>query len=67
MRDAGVAFDHEETELGICAVAAVVSNGLGPQAAVTIAAPTDRFHEAEGAFAEAVRATARDATASLLR
>ena len=42
-------------------------DGLGPQAAVTIAAPTDRFHEAEGAFAEAVRATARDATASLLR
>ena len=67
VRDTGVAFDHEETQLGICAVAAVVSDGLGPQAAVTIAAPTDRFHEAEGAFADAVRATARDATASLLR
>jgi DNA-binding IclR family transcriptional regulator len=67
VRDAGVAFDREETELGICAVAAVVANGLGPQAAVTIAAPTDRFHEAQDAFADAVRATARDATASLLR
>jgi DNA-binding IclR family transcriptional regulator len=67
VREAGVAFDREETELGICAVAAVVANGLGPQAAVTIAAPTDRFHEAQDAFADAVRATARDATASLLR
>jgi DNA-binding IclR family transcriptional regulator len=67
VREAGVAFDREETELGICAVAAVIANGLGPQAAITIAAPTDRFHEAEAAFAEAVRTTARDATASLLR
>ncbi len=67
VRDAGVAFDREETELGICAVAAVVANGLGPQAAVTIAAPTDRFHDAEDVFAAAVRTTARDATASLLR
>ena len=31
VRDAGVAFDQEETELGICAVAAVVSDGLGPR------------------------------------
>jgi DNA-binding IclR family transcriptional regulator len=67
VRETGVAFDREETELGICAVAAVIANGLGPQAAITIAAPTDRFHEAEAAFAEAVRTTARDATASLLR
>jgi DNA-binding IclR family transcriptional regulator len=67
VREAGVAFDREETELGICAVAAVVANGLGPQAAVTIAAPTDRFHGAQDGFADAVRATARDATASLLR
>jgi DNA-binding IclR family transcriptional regulator len=34
---------------------------------ITIAAPTDRFHGAQDAFADAVRATARDATASLLR
>jgi DNA-binding IclR family transcriptional regulator len=67
VRQTGVAFDREETELGICAVAAVIANGLGPQAAITIAAPTDRFHEAQDTFAEAVRTTARNATASLLR
>jgi DNA-binding IclR family transcriptional regulator len=65
VRDAGAAFDREETDLGICAVAAVVSNGLGPQASLTIAAPTDRFHGSEEALARAVRDAAREATASL--
>jgi DNA-binding IclR family transcriptional regulator len=65
VREAGVAFDREETELGICAVAAVVANDLGAQASLTIAAPADRFHGAEDALAAAVLTAARSASAVL--
>jgi DNA-binding IclR family transcriptional regulator len=66
VREAGVAFDREETELGISAVAATVQSGRGSQVSITIAAPADRFYEAEDALAKAVRRTVRHASTALI-
>jgi DNA-binding IclR family transcriptional regulator len=65
VRETGVAFDREEHELGICAVGAVVEDAIGARAAITIAAPTDRFYPAERQLAEAVLDAARRASAAL--
>lgn len=43
IRAAGVAFDREEHTEGICAVGAIVRDAYGPAAAISIAAPTQRF------------------------
>lgn len=66
VRETGVAFDREETELGICAVSAVVAGALGPQGSISIAAPPDRFQAVQETLADAVRETASRATASLV-
>lgn len=65
VREAGFAFDREETDDGICAVGAVVYSQLGPQAAITVAAPADRFYRSEAAFAKAVATAAHQASQAL--
>ena len=60
VRAEGVAFDREEHTERICAVGVAVRDGLGAVAAVTVAAPAERFYGREDELADALlRATAR--------
>jgi DNA-binding IclR family transcriptional regulator len=60
VRAEGVAFDREEHTERICAVGAAIHDGLGAVAAVTVAAPAERFYGREDELADALlRATAR--------
>lgn len=43
IRATGIAYDHEENSLGICAVGACVDGGDGELAAITVPVPTQRF------------------------
>jgi IclR family acetate operon transcriptional repressor len=45
VRRNGVAFDHEEHDLGISSVATVIHSPLGVAQAISIVAPTHRFSE----------------------
>jgi DNA-binding IclR family transcriptional regulator len=66
VRQTGVALDHEECELGISAVGAVVEDTMGARAAISIAVPSERFSGSEPALAKAVAGAARSATAALV-
>ena len=65
VRRTGVAFDREEHTDGISAVAALVTDGSGPVAAMSVPVPTQRFTGNEARYAAAVRAAA-DAASALL-
>ncbi|MGE5617303.1 MAG: IclR family transcriptional regulator [Candidatus Woesearchaeota archaeon] len=51
VRRIGYAEDREELTLGISAVGAVISDGLGPVAAVSVPVPTQRFTGNESSLA----------------
>jgi len=53
VRDVGVAFDHEERSLGICAAALAVRDHLGSPASICVAVPTERFEGRERELAAA--------------
>src|SRR6478735_484475 len=50
----GIAFDDQEHDLGISAVATAVSNTVGVQQAVAIVAPTYRFRERSRTYVDAL-------------
>lgn len=57
VREAGLAFDREEHHEGISAVGAVVRDGSGAVAAVSIPVPTQRFRGTEQDLALALRSS----------
>ncbi|BBX90710.1 IclR family transcriptional regulator [Mycolicibacterium boenickei] len=56
VRNTGIAFDREEHDLGICAVAIALPHPEGIPQAITIVAPTQRFVRREAAYVAALRA-----------
>jgi DNA-binding IclR family transcriptional regulator len=54
VRRAGVAYDHEEYVMGVCAVAAPVHDAVGAVGALTVEVPSDRFVGREAVLADAV-------------
>lgn len=62
VRAAGVAYDREEHSEGICAVGALVSDGRGGLAALSVPVPAGRFARSEKRCAQAVAATAARAS-----
>jgi len=66
VRGSGVAFDREEHTEGISAVGAVVRDGGGAAAALSVPVPTTRFQGREQRYAKAVLAAARQASELLL-
>lgn len=61
----GVAFDREEHEIGISALAAIVVDDANNHAAINAAMPTARFESREEYLTEIVRSTAHDASLAL--
>ncbi len=61
----GVAFDREEHEIGISAVAALVVDDANNHAAISVAMPTARFESRVEYLTEIVRRTAHDASLAL--
>jgi DNA-binding IclR family transcriptional regulator len=61
----GVAFDREEHEVGISAVAALVVDDANNYAAISAAMPTARFDSREEYLTKIVRRTAHDASLAL--
>ena len=61
----GVAFDREEHEIGIVALAALVVDDANNHAAISAAMPTARFEGREEYLTEIVRRTAHDASLAL--
>lgn len=61
----GVAFDREEHEIGISAIAALVVDDANNHAAISAAMPTARFESREEYLTEIVRRTAHDASLAL--
>ncbi len=61
----GVAFDREEHEIGISAIAALVVDDANNYAAISAAMPTARFESREEYLTEIVRRTAHDASLAL--
>ena len=72
MPQVGVAFDHEEHTLGICAAGVVLRDLLGNDVAISVPVPAQRFHEqreadrraAAGHAASAGRASQRRGSVS---
>jgi DNA-binding IclR family transcriptional regulator len=63
IRREGIAFDREEHTEGICAVGAVVSDGLDPAvAAISVPVPSQRFGAEETRIVKAIRAAGANAT-----
>ncbi|HWI31703.1 MAG TPA: IclR family transcriptional regulator [Microbacterium sp.] len=56
VRQTGIAFDREEHDLGISAVAAIVAGVVGVDHAVAIVAPTERFDGRVRLFVERLKA-----------
>lgn len=54
VRRVGYAVDREEHTLGICAIGAVVSDALGPVAAVSVPVPSQRFTGNEKSLARSL-------------
>jgi len=54
VRATGVAFDDQEHDLGISAVATAVTNVSGVRQAVAIVAPTHRFQERSKLYVDAL-------------
>lgn len=65
VREIGIAFDREEHQIGISAVAMVVRDAFGSLAAVSTPMPTQRFLGREQEVAERVRAVCEAATGDL--
>ena len=59
IRKSGVAFDHEEHTLGICAAGVVLRDLLGNDLAISVPVPAQRFDEREKLIAERLLATKR--------
>ena len=54
VRRTGVAYDHEEYVMGVCAVATPVRDAVGAIGALTVEVPADRFSEREDLIAGAL-------------
>jgi DNA-binding IclR family transcriptional regulator len=54
VRRTGVAYDHEEYVMGVCAIAAPVHDAVGAVGALTVEVPADRFIGREALLADAV-------------
>jgi DNA-binding IclR family transcriptional regulator len=66
IRDAGVAYDREETQFGLSCVAAPIYNFTGEViAALSISLPTVRFLPAESCLTSAVKEAASEISQSL--
>jgi DNA-binding IclR family transcriptional regulator len=65
VRENGYAFDREEQTDGICAVGVVIRDTVGARAALTIAAPAERFYGREDELVPAIL-RARDRIAAAL-
>lgn len=65
VRETGIAFDREEHTERICAVGAVVRDPVGVVAAVTVAAPAERFYGRDEYLAAQLRETAARVTEAL--
>lgn len=65
VRETRIAFDREEHTERICAVGTVVRDAVGVVAAVTVAAPAERFYGREEFLAAALLKTAGQVTEAL--
>jgi DNA-binding IclR family transcriptional regulator len=65
VRERGYAFDREEQTERICAVGVVIHDALGARAALTIAAPSERFYGREDVLVPAI-VRSRDKIANAL-
>jgi len=54
VRRTGIAFDHEEYVMGVCAVATPVRDAVGAVGALTVEVPAGRFNGREDVLARAV-------------
>ena len=58
VRKSGVAFDHEEHTIGICAAGVVLRNPLGNEIAISVPVPAQRFADQQKVIVERLKATA---------
>lgn len=58
VRKSGVAFDHEEHTIGICAAGVVLRDPLGNEIAISVPVPVQRFADREKFIVERLKATA---------
>ena len=65
VRKTGVAFDIEEHSLGICAAGVAMADPRGNVVAISVPAPTHRFHNQQAMIAERLIATKREMEAQL--
>ena len=66
VRDAGIAFDNEEAELGLRCVAAPVHDDRGTLVgAISVSSPSDRFSDKEAIWVPALKACADDVSRAL--
>jgi DNA-binding IclR family transcriptional regulator len=65
IRETGLALVREEHTPGICAAGAMVRDGFGPAAAVSVIAPSERFAAIEQAVGEALLEVAAEAGAAV--
>ncbi len=59
VRKTGVAFDHEEHTVGICAVGVVMRDSAGSNIAISVPVPAQRFYERQKLIAQRLKAIAR--------
>lgn len=65
IRESGVAYDREEHTERICAVGAVVRDALGGVAALTVAAPAERFYGREEELVAGLQRTTAELSSAL--
>jgi DNA-binding IclR family transcriptional regulator len=56
-RKTGIAYDHEEHTLGICAAGVALEDPLGNTVAISVPVPTQRFHQQQALITERLLAT----------
>jgi len=66
VRAQGVAYDHEEYVMGVCAVASPVTDAVGAVAALTVEVPAERFRGSEQRIVAALLKTRELAHRALL-
>ena len=59
VRKSGVALDHEEHTIGICAAGVVLRDPLGNDIAISVPVPAQRFADQQKQIVERLKATAR--------